>query len=38
MAWGLVMMIIILAFDRIVMDRVVTGARRWRIGAQEWSG
>ena len=24
MAWGLVMMIIILAFDRMVMDRVVT--------------
>jgi hypothetical protein len=34
----LVMMIIILAFDRIVMDRVVIAARRWRIGAQEWSG
>jgi ABC-type nitrate/sulfonate/bicarbonate transport system permease component len=38
MAWGLVMMIIILAFDRIVMDRVVAAARRWRIGTQEWSG
>ena len=26
MAWGLVMMVIILAFDRIVMDRVVSAA------------
>jgi NitT/TauT family transport system permease protein len=38
MAWGLVMMIIILAFDRIVMDRVVKRFRRWRTGGQEWSG
>jgi NitT/TauT family transport system permease protein len=38
MAWGVVMMVIILAFDRIVMDRVVTHFRRWRIGAQRWSG
>ena len=37
MAWGLVMMIIILAFDRIVMDRVVASFRSWRTGAQEWS-
>lgn len=38
MAWGLVMMVIILAFDRIVMDRVVRAFRRWRVGGQEWSG
>ena len=37
MAWGLVMMIIILAFDRIVMDRVVRHFRGWRIGGQQWS-
>jgi ABC-type nitrate/sulfonate/bicarbonate transport system permease component len=37
MAWGLVMMIIILAFDRAVMDRVVRRFRSWRIGAQQWS-
>jgi NitT/TauT family transport system permease protein len=37
MAWGLVMMIIILAFDRLVMDRVVAHFRRWRIGGQQWS-
>ena len=37
MAWGVVMMVIILAFDRIVMDRVVRSFRRWRIGGQEWS-
>ncbi|MGH2679803.1 MAG: ABC transporter permease [Actinomycetota bacterium] len=37
MAWGLVMMIIILAFDRAVMDRVVRRFRSWRIGAQRWS-
>jgi NitT/TauT family transport system permease protein len=38
MAWGVVMMVIILGFDRIVMDRVVRRFRRWRIGAQRWSG
>jgi len=38
MAWGLVMMVIILAFDRAVMDRVVRRARRWRTGTKEWSG
>lgn len=37
MGWGLVMMIIILSFDRIVMDRVVRYFRSWRIGGQEWS-
>jgi ABC-type nitrate/sulfonate/bicarbonate transport system permease component len=37
MAWGLVMMAIILTFDRVVMDRVVTHFRSWRIGAQRWS-
>jgi NitT/TauT family transport system permease protein len=37
MAWGLVMMVIILAFDRVVMDRVVRHFRRWRIGSQRWS-
>ena len=37
MAWGLVMMIIILAFDRLVMDRVVRRFRGWRIGEQQWS-
>jgi len=37
MAWGLVMMIIILTFDRVVMDRVVRHFRSWRIGAQQWS-
>jgi NitT/TauT family transport system permease protein len=38
MAWGVVMMVIILTFDRVVMDRVVRHFRRWRIGAQRWSG
>jgi NitT/TauT family transport system permease protein len=37
MAWGVVMMVIILAFDRLVMDRVVHRARAWRVGGQEWS-
>ena len=37
MGWGLVMMIIILSFDRIVMDRVVRHFRSWRIGGQQWS-
>jgi ABC-type nitrate/sulfonate/bicarbonate transport system permease component len=37
MAWGVVMMIIILTFDRVVMDRVVRHFRSWRIGAQRWS-
>jgi ABC-type nitrate/sulfonate/bicarbonate transport system permease component len=37
MGWGLVMMIIILAFDRVVMDRVVRHFRSWRIGEQQWS-
>ncbi|MGH2629920.1 MAG: ABC transporter permease [Actinomycetota bacterium] len=37
MAWGLVMMIVILAFDRVVMDRVVRHFRRWRTGGQAWS-
>jgi len=38
MAWGLVMMVIILGWDRMVMDRVVRHYRRWRIGSQRWSG
>jgi NitT/TauT family transport system permease protein len=38
MGWGLVMMIIILTFDRVVMDRVVRHFRGWRIGSQRWSG
>jgi NitT/TauT family transport system permease protein len=38
LAWGVVMMVIILAFDRIVMDRVVRHFRRWRVGSQRWSG
>jgi NitT/TauT family transport system permease protein len=37
MGWGLVMMVIILGFDRVVMDRVVHHFRSWRIGAQQWS-
>ena len=37
MAWGLVMMIIILSFDRLVMDRVVRHFRSWRTGGQQWS-
>jgi NitT/TauT family transport system permease protein len=38
MGWGLIMMVIILGFDRIVMDRVVRHYRRWRVGSAEWSG
>lgn len=38
MGWGLIMMVIILGFDRIVMDRVVRHFRRWRVGSAEWSG
>ena len=37
MGWGLVMMIIILTFDRMVMDRVVRHFRSWRTGEQQWS-
>lgn len=37
MAWGLVMMVIILTYDRVVMDRVVRHFRSWRIGGQQWS-
>ena len=37
MAWGLVMMIIILTFDRVVMDRVVRHFRSWRVGGRQWS-
>lgn len=37
MGWGLVMMVIILAFDRMVMDRVVRHFRSWRTGEQQWS-
>jgi ABC-type nitrate/sulfonate/bicarbonate transport system permease component len=37
MGWGLVMMVIILSFDRMVMDRVVRHFRSWRIGGQQWS-
>jgi NitT/TauT family transport system permease protein len=37
MAWGLVMMVIILTFDRVVMDRVVRHFRAWRTGGQRWS-
>lgn len=37
MGWGLIMMVIILTFDRVVMDRVVRRFRRWRVGSHEWS-
>jgi ABC-type nitrate/sulfonate/bicarbonate transport system permease component len=37
MGWGLVMMVIILTFDRMVMDRVVRHFRSWRTGEQQWS-
>ena len=37
MGWGLVMMIIILTFDRVVMDRVVRHFRSWRTGERQWS-
>jgi ABC-type nitrate/sulfonate/bicarbonate transport system permease component len=37
MGWGLIMMVIILFFDRVVMDRVVRRSRRWRVGAAGWS-
>ena len=37
MGWGLVMMIIILTFDRMVMDRVVRHFRSWRTGERQWS-
>jgi NitT/TauT family transport system permease protein len=38
MGWGLIMMVIILTFDRVVMERVVRHYRRWRVGSAEWSG
>jgi NitT/TauT family transport system permease protein len=38
MGWGLVMMLVILAFDRAVMDRILRRYRRWRVGGEEWSG
>ncbi|MEO8422544.1 MAG: ABC transporter permease subunit [Actinomycetota bacterium] len=37
MGWGLIMMVIILSFDRIVMERVVRHYRRWRVGSAGWS-
>jgi NitT/TauT family transport system permease protein len=37
MGWGLIMMVIILTFDRVVMERVVRHYRRWRVGSAEWS-
>ncbi|MGH8927092.1 MAG: ABC transporter permease [Acidimicrobiia bacterium] len=38
MGWGLVMMVVIMTFDRVVMDRILRRYRRWRVGAREWSG
>jgi ABC-type nitrate/sulfonate/bicarbonate transport system permease component len=37
MGWGLIMMVIILLFDRVVMERVVRRYRRWRVGGAGWS-
>jgi NitT/TauT family transport system permease protein len=37
MGWGVIMMVLILAFDRIVMERVVRHYRRWRVGGAGWS-
>jgi len=37
MGWGLIMMVIILLFDRVVMERVVRHYRRWRVGSAGWS-
>ena len=37
MGWGLIMMVIILFFDRVVMERVVRHYRRWRVGSAGWS-
>jgi ABC-type nitrate/sulfonate/bicarbonate transport system permease component len=38
MGWGLVMMMVIMTFDRAVMDRILRRYRRWRVGGEEWSG
>lgn len=38
MAWGVVMMVFIMAIDRLVMERVLARFRRWRVGSREWSG
>ena len=38
MGWGLVMMIVIMTFDRVVMDRILRRYRRHRVGREEWSG
>ena len=37
MGWGVVMMVIILFFDRVVMERVIRHYRRWRVGSAGWS-
>ena len=38
LGWGLVMMIVIMIFDRAVMERILRRYRRWRVGSEVWSG
>jgi ABC-type nitrate/sulfonate/bicarbonate transport system permease component len=38
LGWGVIMMAVIMLVDRLVMERVVSHYRRWRVGRQEWSG
>jgi len=38
MVIGLIMMTVIMIFDRAVMDRILRRSRRWRVGSEEWSG
>jgi NitT/TauT family transport system permease protein len=38
MGWGLIMMVVIMAIDRLVMERLLQRYRRFRVGSHEWSG
>lgn len=37
MAWGFVMLVVIVAIDRLVMEPVLKRTRRWRAESQAWS-
>lgn len=37
MGWGLIEIIVIMAIDRLVLERLLRRSRRWRTGGEEWA-
>jgi NitT/TauT family transport system permease protein len=36
MGWGLIEIVVILAVDRLVLERLATRSRRWQEGTERW--